>query len=115
MVRRPRNREDDASFVGMGRAITHLREKRGWDRHELAEKIEEDPASLEKVERGKVDADWATLRVIAHALDLPLDALMELAEEHAPGPGGDEWRQHTRESEEIRLRQTRGGGKDEAD
>jgi ribosome-binding protein aMBF1 (putative translation factor) len=104
--RRARTREDDASFEGMGLAILHIREQRGMDRDELAVKIEEDPAVLGKIERGEVDADWATLRVIAHALDLPLDALMELAEENAPGPGGDEWRRHTRESEEKRERHT---------
>jgi len=52
MVRRPRNGEDDAAFIGM--------------------------------------------------LGLPLDALIELAEEHAPGEGGEEWRRWTREAEQER-------------
>jgi ribosome-binding protein aMBF1 (putative translation factor) len=100
--RRPRGREDDAAFVGLGKAIVHLREKRGMDCDELAEKIEEDSAVMEKIERGEVDADWATLRVIARALGLPLDVLMELAEEQAPGEGGEEWRRWTREAEQKR-------------
>lgn len=99
---RPRNREDDAAFVGMGKAIVHLREHRGWDRDELAAKIEETPAVMGKIERGEVNADWATLRVIAQALELPLDALMELAEECAPGEGGEEWRRWTRAAERER-------------
>jgi ribosome-binding protein aMBF1 (putative translation factor) len=100
--RRPRTAEDDAAFKGMGLAIVHLREQRGMDRDELAAKIEEAPDALGKIERREVNADWATLRVIAHALDLPLDMLMELAEEHAPGPGGEEWRNQTRQIERER-------------
>jgi ribosome-binding protein aMBF1 (putative translation factor) len=102
MVRRRRNGEDDAAFIGMGKAIVYLREQRGMERDELAEKIEEDPAALGKVEGGEVNADWATLRVIAYMLGLPLDALIELAEEHAPGEGGEEWRRWTREAEQER-------------
>lgn len=109
MPRRARTCEDDAAFIGMGRAIVLIREQRGMDRDELAEKIEEEPQVLGKIERGEVDADWATLRVIAHALDLPLDVLVELAEEHAPGPGGEEWRRHTREIEQERERRVGGG------
>jgi transcriptional regulator with XRE-family HTH domain len=102
MPRRPHRREADAAFVGMGKAIVHLREQRGMDREGLAERIEERPDSLGKVERGEVNADWATLRLIAYALDLPLDALMELAEEAAPGEGGEDWRRRTREAEQAR-------------
>lgn len=100
---RHRNREDDASFVGMGEAITRLREKRGMSRDDLAEAIEEEPAVLERVEQGNANADWAMLRVIAYALTLPLHTLIELAEEAAPGEGGEEWRQKTREVESERI------------
>lgn len=86
----------------MGKAIVHVREQRGISRDDLAAKIEEESPVLGKIERGEVNADWATLRVIAQALDLPLDALMELAEEHAPGEGGDEWRRWTRTAEQVR-------------
>ena len=64
MPRRPRGREDDAAFIGMGKAIVHLREQRGMSREDLAEKIEENPPVLAEVELGQVSADWATLRVI---------------------------------------------------
>lgn len=102
MPRRPRSREDDAAFVGMGNAIVQLREQRGMARDDLAEKIEEDPAVVGKIEGGEVDADWATLRVIAQALGMPLDVLMELAEEQAPGEGGEEWRRWRRAAEQRR-------------
>jgi ribosome-binding protein aMBF1 (putative translation factor) len=62
---------------------------------ELAREIEEDLPILERIERGEVNADWATLRVIAAALALPLPALFELAEELAPGPGGAQWRKQS--------------------
>lgn len=98
----------------MGIAIAHIREQRGMSRDSFAAKIEEEPAVVEKIERGEVNADWATLRVVAYALDLPLDALMELAQEHAPGAGGDEWRKRSRESEQKREARERGGDEDEA-
>lgn len=47
---------------------------------------------LDKIELGEVDADWATLRILAQALDCPLGRLIALAEEMAPGEGGEEWR-----------------------
>jgi ribosome-binding protein aMBF1 (putative translation factor) len=100
---RHRNREDDASFVGMGETIIQLREKRGMSRDDLAEMIEEEPAILERLERGEANADWAMLRVIAYALTLPLRTLIELAEEAAPGEGGEEWRRKTREVESKRA------------
>lgn len=81
----------------MGQTITVLREQRGMDRDTFAAEIEEDRLTLEKVERGEVSADWGTLRAVARVLCLPLDVLIELAEECAPGPGGEEWRRWTRE------------------
>lgn len=102
MPHRSRSREDDASFAGMGKAIIQMRERRGLDRDELAEKIEAGPHVLERIESGQTNADWATLRVVAHALCVPLYALIELAEEQAPGEGGKEWRRRTREVERER-------------
>lgn len=81
----------------MGQSITVLREQRGMDRDTFAARIEEDRPTLEKIERGAVNADWGTLRAVARVLCLPLDVLVELAEECAPGPGGDAWRRWTRD------------------
>jgi transcriptional regulator with XRE-family HTH domain len=80
----------------MGRVIARIRHERGIDREELAGKIEESLPALEGLERGEVDADWATLRIVARALELRLDSLVELAEEAAPGEGGKEWRRWSR-------------------
>jgi DNA-binding XRE family transcriptional regulator len=81
----------------MGQTITVLREQRGMARDTFAAKIEKDRPTLEKIERGEVNADWGTLRAVARVLCLPLDVLIELAEECAPGAGGEEWRRWTRE------------------
>jgi DNA-binding XRE family transcriptional regulator len=72
------------------------------DRTAFATEIEEDRQTLEKIERGELDADWGTLRAVARVLGVPLEVLIELAEECAPGPGGEEWRRLTRKAQEQR-------------
>jgi DNA-binding XRE family transcriptional regulator len=86
----------------MGQTITVIREQRGIDRDTFAAKIEVDRKDLKQIERGEVEADWGTLRAIARALRLPLDVLIELAEECAPGEGGEAWRRWTREVQRER-------------
>jgi ribosome-binding protein aMBF1 (putative translation factor) len=86
----------------MGAAITMHRERAGMSHAELAEKIETRQVDVEKLERGELAADWATLRVLARVLGLPLDTLIELAEESAPGEGGEEWRRWSRQAERER-------------
>jgi transcriptional regulator with XRE-family HTH domain len=96
---KPRDDEEAAAFKGMGQAITVIRERRGMSRAELAEKCGLTSAELETVERGELDESWGITRRIAKALGMPLQALMDEAEEFAPGPGGEQWRQSTREAE----------------
>jgi len=84
----------------MGIAVATLRRDQGLSRAELAEKIEARQADVEALERGEINADWAALRELAKVLGLPLDALVELAEESAPGEGGEEWRRWSREAEQ---------------
>jgi len=86
----------------MGAAIAMLRQRHGWSPAELAEKIEARQVEVEQLERGELDADWATLRILARELELPLHALLELAEELAPGEGGEEWRNWSRQAERER-------------
>lgn len=97
--RPPRDEEEAAAFKGLGQAITVIRERRGMTREGLARKCEMTPDELEKVERGDLDEWWGGVRRIAKALEIPLGALMIEAEEFAPGPGGERWRQNTREAE----------------
>lgn len=97
--RQLRDAEEAAAFKGMGQAITVIRERRGMSREELAAQCEMTPAELEQVELGEADESWGGVRMIAKGLDMPLGALMIEAEEFAPGPGGEAWRQNTREAE----------------
>jgi transcriptional regulator with XRE-family HTH domain len=83
----------------MGQVIAEMRESRGIDPEEFAEMIETDRWSLERLERGEVDEVWGTLRLVARALRIPLDKLIELAEQAAPGEGGARWRRWSREAE----------------
>lgn len=96
---RPRDDEEAAAFKWMGQAITVIRERRSMKKEDLAAKCEMTLPELEKVERGDLDEWWRGLRLIAKALDMPLGALMIVAEEFAPGPGGEAWRQNTREAD----------------
>jgi len=68
----------------MGLAIIELRKERQMTQADLALKAELAASSLRQIERGKVDAHWGTIRRLASALGIPLDALTELAEELAP-------------------------------
>ena len=94
--RRSGDAEETAAFKGMGQAITVIREQCKMSREKLAELCEMTPAELEKVEHGEADESWGGVRLIAKGLDMPLGALMIEAEEFAPGPGGEVWRQNTR-------------------
>lgn len=86
----------------MGQAIAALRERRQLSRDELAAEAGLPDPSLEAIEEGAVDADWGTLRKLASALGVPLEELMQAAEELAPGPGGEQWRRWSREAKEER-------------
>jgi transcriptional regulator with XRE-family HTH domain len=97
--REPRNDEEAAAFKGLGQAVTVIRERQGMGRDELAGKSEMTTPELEAVERGELDEWWGGLRMIAKAFGMSVGALMIEAEEFAPGPGGEELRQETREGE----------------
>lgn len=87
MPKSGRTAEDVASFKGMGLAIVQLREDRKLDKSELAAKAGIAPSTLLLVELGKTEAKLRTLRRLAAALGIPLDALIEMADELAPGIG----------------------------
>lgn len=95
-IREPEPPHDDvheASLKGMGHAITIIRERRGMSREDVAPKSEMTVRELELIESGELEERWGGLRKIAEALGIPLPALFVAAEEHAPGPGGEKWRQ----------------------
>jgi transcriptional regulator with XRE-family HTH domain len=99
-VRRPpRDEEEAAAFKGLGQAVTVIRERRGMSREELAAHSEMTVQELEEIEAGEMDEGWGSFRVIAKAFGMAVGALMIEGEEFAPGKGGEEWRQSTREGE----------------
>lgn len=93
-----RSAEDEASFKGMGAAVRQLRRQAGLAQDALAKRSGLTVASLSRIEQGETEATWGDLRGIAEALNVPLGALIERAEELAPGPGGAQWRGRTHES-----------------
>lgn len=80
-----RSREEAATFKGMGMAVLRLRESRRLSKAGLAAKADIGSSTLLAIEEGDSDAQWGTLRRLAAALDTPLDALIKLADELAPG------------------------------
>jgi transcriptional regulator with XRE-family HTH domain len=84
---RGRSKEDAASFKGMGLAVARLRESGQMSKADLANKAELASSTLREIELGQCDARWGTLRRLASALAIPLDAMIEMAEELAPGIG----------------------------
>lgn len=85
----PENRsaEDEAYFKGMGLAIIELRDDQEISKSDLASRAKIVPSTLRRIEREKTDARWGTLRRLASALKIPLDAMMKMADELAPGVG----------------------------
>jgi transcriptional regulator with XRE-family HTH domain len=90
--RRKKTEEDMAGLEGLGRAVRELREKRGWNQAQLAERAVLNFTIIYAVERAAVELTWANLRSLAGGLEVDLDALLELAEALAPGEGGERWR-----------------------
>jgi transcriptional regulator with XRE-family HTH domain len=87
--KRKRSFEDKASLKGLARAVCELREKKGWDQHELGKRAGLHFTSIDAVERAATELRWANLRRLAEALEGSLPALLHLAEALAPGKGGE--------------------------
>ncbi|HEX5983462.1 MAG TPA: helix-turn-helix transcriptional regulator [Solirubrobacterales bacterium] len=65
----------------LGQAVRALRQKAEMSQEALAARAELDPAAISRIEAGQVDPAWGDVRRIARGLDVPLEALAELAEE----------------------------------
>jgi transcriptional regulator with XRE-family HTH domain len=93
--------EQKASQVGLGRAITWLRERAGLSQAELAKRSNLSGPTLGEIERGDVEARWGSLRGVAKGLEVGLDSLLRLGIELAPGNAGDRLRQTEREARDL--------------
>jgi transcriptional regulator with XRE-family HTH domain len=80
--------EQKAGQVGLGWAVTHLREQAGLTAAELSGRSGLSDAELKAVERGHVDPTWGRLRRIAYGINTELENLLQLGIELAPGPAG---------------------------
>ncbi|HEU4678686.1 MAG TPA: helix-turn-helix transcriptional regulator [Terrimicrobiaceae bacterium] len=83
MTRRARTREDAAGLIGMGNAVERLRREAGLTQGALALQAEMGRHAIGAIERGDVEATWATLRRIAAGLGVNLPYLLSLAQQLA--------------------------------
>jgi DNA-binding XRE family transcriptional regulator len=88
----------------MGHAVERLRREADMTQAALARATRLHYRTVGKIERGEVDARWATLRQIARGLGVELRDLMSLAIELAPGRGGGWLRRKEREAREAEAR-----------
>ncbi len=85
----PRDEEEAAALMRLGREVTTIREQRGMTREELAPKSEMPVSELEMIEGGEIHARWGDLGRVANGLDLTLSELFSRTEGRAPGGGGE--------------------------
>lgn len=94
MVKREVSKDDAASFKGMGLAVGELRKRHGLSQSACARRAGISVSTLREIEQGDCDARWGTLRLLASALDVPLEVMIERAGQLAPDivtePGRDE-------------------------
>ena len=64
----------------LGRAIRHLRTERGLSQEELGHLAEIHPTWISHIESGRTNPAWGTVRRIAAVFELPLSAVVLLAE-----------------------------------
>jgi transcriptional regulator with XRE-family HTH domain len=85
MARREVSKDDEASLKGMGLAVSELRKRLGISKTDLARRAGIGVSTLHEIEQGECDAQWGTLRHLASALKVPLEAMIERAGQLAPG------------------------------
>lgn len=66
---------------GLGAALKELRVERGLSQEELAHGAGLHPTWISHLESGRENPAWATVRKLAAALQVPLSALAERAEQ----------------------------------
>ncbi len=71
----------------LGRTLARLRDEHGLSVEELAGIADCTPDWLSGAERGAFSPTWSEIGLLAHALELPVSALIEEVE-HDAGAGG---------------------------
>jgi transcriptional regulator with XRE-family HTH domain len=85
MVKRGVSEDDAASLKGMGLAVSEFRQRHELSQSALARRAGIGVSTLREIEQGESDARWGTLRLLASALDVPLEVMIERAGQLAPG------------------------------
>jgi transcriptional regulator with XRE-family HTH domain len=65
----------------LGEAIWRIRDERGLEQADIAVKANVAPSQLSRLEHGKMNPSWGTIRRIAAALGLPMSELIARAEQ----------------------------------
>ncbi len=68
--------------LGLAKAVRELRKKAELTQAALAERADLQPTTIARIESATYDPPWGDMRRIARALDVSLEMLSELAEEH---------------------------------
>jgi transcriptional regulator with XRE-family HTH domain len=65
----------------LGEAICRLRDERGLEQHDVAERANLNTSQLSRLEHGRIKPSWGTVRRVAAALGLPMSELVARAEQ----------------------------------
>jgi len=74
-------RTRDVHNIALGKAIRQLRKDARLTQQALADRAEVPVEELRRIEIGAIDADWGSVRRLAHALDVALPEVFRLTEE----------------------------------
>lgn len=76
----PSSPDQDESLTALGQAVRQLRQEKGLAQEELARRADLHQALIARIEAGRRNPDWGTVRRISYALDLPLPDLIRKVE-----------------------------------
>jgi transcriptional regulator with XRE-family HTH domain len=65
----------------LGEAIWRVRDERGLEQDDVAEKADLASSQLSRLEHGHINPSWGTIRRVAAALGLPMSELVARAEQ----------------------------------
>ncbi|MDX6636051.1 MAG: Helix-turn-helix domain [Solirubrobacterales bacterium] len=71
----------DSHNVALGRAIKCLRKDAGLTQQQLADRAQVPVGELRQIERGRVSADWGTVRYLAYGMEVKLPDVFRLTVE----------------------------------
>lgn len=67
--------------MGLALAIRKTRTEANLNQRTLARRLELDPSQMSRLEKGRLNPSWGTVKRIASALDVTLAELADLAED----------------------------------